>query len=130
MKTTDMSFDEALVAMKQGYKVRRKAWKIKENVMCISDNKLLYDITVATSNVDNLNSDEIMATDWEVCGSVPDITFEIGEMVMVRAENNFEWYPAHFARKIGDMYQMMTGDQYRYCAKMDKNILFTTNPVK
>lgn len=128
MKTTDMSFDEALVAMKQGYKVRRKAWKIKENSIYVCKNKLMSSI-VGACDVDNLHSDEIMATDWEIC-DIPKTTFEVGELVMVRVKDNFEWYPAHFARKIGDMYQTMTGDQYRYCAKMDKDILFTTNPVK
>jgi hypothetical protein len=79
MKTENMTFSEALEAMKQGYKVKRASWtagyiylKNKDIVYDDCDNKfdgVSIDYIFATdcdNKFDGVSIDYIFATDWEI----------------------------------------------------------------
>lgn len=133
MKTENMTFSEALEAMKQGYKVRRKDWEDG-----------LYRAMVfhpypkiENSNGENIIAEylsNILATDWEIYNEPkPESQFEIGELVMMRDEISSKWFPEHFAHyepKREAPYMAISGKDYVQCAKFDKDIVFTNKPAK
>lgn len=134
MKTDNMTFSEALEAMKQGYKVRRKEWDnnavAKDDYLCIIGNMLMNSDRQFFSV---LKSEIILATDWEIYTEPkPEPQFEIGELVMMRNNDNETWMPEYFARKTDTElpYQTIGQIYYRQCAKLDKDIVFTNKPVK
>lgn len=63
MKTNNMTFGEALEAMKQGYKIKRQTW---------GDRKIYYHIegseikSCSGNSAVAINCTAIMATDWEI----------------------------------------------------------------
>lgn len=66
-----MKFENAVVAMRQGFKVQRDSCKGRLNGVClyIKDNKLYAEQTHElsahkTTEVFALNASQIMATDW------------------------------------------------------------------
>lgn len=129
MKTENMTFSEALEAMKQGYRVRRNtaSWKHIEFI-CIESNAIvnndgdIMDITMS-----------VLDNDWEIYNEPkPELKFEIGELVMMRDSDTDMWQPKHFACiKEGKFnYQSMSGCWYIQCAKFDKDIVFTNKPAK
>jgi len=135
MKTENMTFGEALKAMEQGHKVRRKEWynnaETKDDYLCIIGNTL--------KNIDGqpfsyLKSEIILATDWEICTeSKPWSQFEIGELVMMRDSVRDIWLPKFFSRYHEDKgyYTAISSiPPYKYCAKFDKDIVFTNKPEK
>lgn len=133
MKTENMTFSEALEAMKQGYKVRRKDWEdglYRAMVFCS------YSI-IENSNGENIITESganILATDWEIYNEPkPEPEFEIGELVMMRDEIGSKWFPEHFAHyepKRETPYMAISGKDYVQCAKFDKDIVFTNKPAK
>lgn len=128
-----MTFSEALEAMKQGYKVRRKDWEDGlYRVMAFNSFTI-----IENSNGENIIAEyvsNILATDWGIYNEPkPEPQFEIGELVMMRDNNANIWRPEYFARegKSNECnYQSMTGAWYVECAKFDKDIVFTNKLVK
>lgn len=55
MKTENMTFSEALEAMKQGYKVKRASWTA--GYIYLKNKDIVYD---------DVSIDYIFATDWEI----------------------------------------------------------------
>lgn len=133
MKTENMTFSEAIEAMKQGYKVRRKDWEDGlYRVMALNSSK-----RIENSDGENMISEcvvNILATDWEIYNEPkPEPQFEIGELVMMRDEISSKWFPEHFAHyepKREVPYMAISGKDYVQCAKFDKDIVFTNKPVK
>lgn len=133
MKTENMTFSEAIEAMKQGYKVRRKDWEDGlYRVMALNSSK-----RIENSDGENMISEcvfNILATDWEIYTEPkPELQFEIGELVMMRDDIGSKWFPEHFAYyepKREVPYMAITGKDYMQCAKFDKDIVFTDKPVK
>lgn len=127
MKTENMTFSEALEAMKQGYRVRRNtaSWKHIEFI-CIESNAIvnndgdIMDITMS-----------VLDNDWEIYNEPkPEPQFEIGELVMMRNEDVGIWKPKHFANKQESQYLSIDSFLYKQCAKFDKDIVFTNKPAK
>lgn len=130
MKTENMTFSEALEAMKQGYRVRRNtaSWKHIEFI-CIESNAIvtndgdIMDITMS-----------VLDNDWEIYNEPKsEPQFEIGELVMMRDEISSKWFPEHFAHyepKREVPYMAISGKDYVQCAKFDKDIVFTNKPAK
>lgn len=125
-----MTFSEALEAMKQGCKVRRKEWEdglYRAMVFCS------YSI-IENSNGENIIAESganILATDWEIYNEPkPEPKFEIGELVMMRNEDVEIWRPKHFAMNQKSQCVAIDGSCYRQCAKFDKDIVFTNKPAK
>lgn len=84
MKTENMTFSEALEAMKQGYKVRREDWEDGlYRVMAFNSFTI-----IENSNGENIIAEyvsNILATDWGIYNEPkPEPQFEIGELVMMR----------------------------------------------
>lgn len=132
-----MTFSEALEAMKQGYKVRRKEWYEKLNNL--NDYIISKDEYFVNSNnniLATIKSDSILATDWEIYNEPkPEPQFEIGEIVMMRNSDTDMWKPKHFAfakegKSNGYNYLSISGSWYVQCAKFDKDIVFTNKPAK
>lgn len=124
MKTENMTFSEALEAMKQGYKVRREDWEDG-----------LYRVMAFNSFtiIENSNGENIIA-DWGIYNEPkPEPQFEIGELVMMRDRIDSKWFPEHFAHyepKKEVPYMAISGRDYVQCAKFDKDIVFTNKPAK
>lgn len=59
-----------------------------------------------------------------------DLSFEIGELVMMRTNNENKWIPKHYARYIDYLYESMDNEHHSQCAKFDKDIVFTNKPAK
>ncbi len=134
MKTENMTFSEALEAMKQGYKVRRKCWIDESYKAMISHPSCTEIVNCDGSKVTSEPISNILATDWGIYNEQkPEPQFEIGELVMMRNSADDEWIPFHFARKNESgkyRFQPMTGSWYVECAKFDKDIVFTNKPAK
>lgn len=101
MKTENMTFSEALEAMKQGHKVNRKEWYnnavTKDDYLCVIGNLLMNSDRRPFSA---LKSEIILATDWQIYTEPkPEPQFEIGELVMVRDSDDENWTPEYFSRK-------------------------------
>lgn len=133
MKTENMTFSEALEAMKQGCKVRRKEW---DNNEVAKDDYLYIDGgAFCDSKGDrfySLKDFVILATDWEIYTEPkPEPQFEVGELVMMRDCNDDNWKPRHFAKiDIDGYYLPISGGFFKQCAKFDKDIVFTYKPAK
>lgn len=58
--------------------------------------------------------------------------FEIGELVMMRDNDDESWAPEYFARKTDTElpYETISKMYYRQCVKFDKDIVFTNKPAK
>ena len=58
--------------------------------------------------------------------------FEIGELVMVRSHQTKIWNPKFFSFFKDGLYYGIDDDVlgYPFCAKFDKDIVFTDKPVK
>lgn len=130
MKTENMTFSEALEAMKQGYKVRREDWEDGlYRVMAFNSFTI-----IENSNGENIIAEyvsNILATDWGIYNEPkPEPQFEIGELVIMRNENMGIWRPKHFAIKRESQYESIDGFLYKQCAKFDKDIVFTNKPAK
>lgn len=128
MKTENMTFSEALEAMKQGYKIKRMCWI--DSYIYLKNNEI---VTIVNNNeFKGVNIDNILDTDWEIYNEPkPEPQFEIGELVMMRDKDNEQWFPRHFARVGAEgFYQSMGGSYKKQCAKFDKDIVFTNKPVK
>lgn len=133
MKTENMTFSEALEAMKQGYKVRREDWEDGlYRVMAFNSFTI-----IENSNGENIIAEyvsNILATDWEIYNEPnPEPKFEIGELVMMRDRIDSKWFPEHFAHyepKKEVPYMAISGRDYVQCAKFDKDIVFTNKPAK
>lgn len=128
-----MTFSEALEAMKQGYKVRRKDWEDGLYRVMASNSFTI----IENSNGENIIAEyvsNILATDWEIYNKPkPEPQFEIGELVMMRDRIDSKWFPEHFAHyepKIEVPYMAISGRDYVLCAKFDKDIVFTNKPAK
>lgn len=130
MKTENMTFSEALEAMKQGYKVKRASWSV--GYIYLKNTNIVIDD--CDNGFESVSIDYIFATDWEIYNEPkPEPQFEIGELVMMRDNNANIWRPEYFARegKSNECnYQSMTGAWYVECAKFDKDIVFTNKLVK
>lgn len=130
MKTNNMTFSEALEAMKQGYKVRRECWNNCKYLFIDEE----YFITNSDNDlIDKIRVDLILATDWEIYNEPkPEPQFEIGELVMMRDGCYDIWRPRHFARKNESRkpFETMNGSYHMECAKFDKDIVFTNKPAK
>ena len=126
MKTENMTFSEALEAMKQGYKVRREDGLYR--VMAFNSFTI-----IENSNGENIIAEyvsNILATDW---GIYNEPKFEIGELVMMRDRIDLKWFPEHFAHyepKKEVPYMAISGRDYVQCAKFDKDIVFTNKQAK
>lgn len=60
----------------------------------------------------------------------PQSQFEIGELVMMRNNDDEVWRPKHFSQKLSNnQYSAISGANYSQCAKFDKDIVFTNKPV-
>lgn len=133
MKTENMTFSEALEAMKQGYKVRREDWEDGlYRVMAFNSFTI-----IENSNGENIIAEyvsNILATGWEIYNEPkPEPQFEIGELVMMRDRIDSKWFPEHFAHyepKKEVPYMAISGRDYVQCAKFDKDIVFTNKPAK
>ena len=133
MKTENMTFSEALEAMKQGYKVRREDWEDGlYRVMAFNSFTI-----IENSNGENIIAEyvsNILATDWGTYNEPkPEPQFEIGELVMMRDRIDSKWFPEHFAHyepKKEVPYMAISGRDYVQCAKFDKDIVFTNKPAK
>lgn len=133
MKTENMTFSEALEAMKQGYKVRREDWEDGlYRVMAFNSFTI-----IENSNGENIIAEYVsntLATDWEIYNEPkPEPQFEIGELVMMRDRIDSKWFPEHFAHyepKKEVPYMAISGRDYVQCAKFDKDIVFTNKPAK
>lgn len=131
MKTENMTFSEALEAMKQGYKVRRKEWG--KHLFWYIENKTLKG--AHGEDIELSNTFILFATDWKIYTEPkPEPQFEIGELVMMRFKG-CNWLPKHFSRKLKSPdynrhYESTEGYLYHECAKFDKNIVFTNKPAK
>lgn len=98
MKTENMTFSEALEAMKQGYKVRKKDWIDGTYISMIIHPSCTKIINHYGSEVVSLPMLTILATDWEIYNEPkPEPQFEIGELVMMRDRIDSKWFPEHFA---------------------------------
>lgn len=137
MKTKNMTFSEALEAMKQGYEVAREGsnWgllKYDRHSLKLNEDGLIVDNK--DFPIDMLPVCDIIATDWGIYNKPnPEPQFEIGELVMMRNDDNDEWGVKHFARlKKGSDYPFcsISGVSYAQCAKFDKGIVFTNKPAK
>lgn len=132
MKTENMTFSEALEAMKQGYKVKRASWSV--GYIYLKNTNIVIDD--CDNGFESVSIDYIFATDWEIYNEPkPEPQFEIGELVMMRDSDTDMWQPKHFAfAKEGKSdrynYQSMSGFWYIQCAKFDKDIVFTNKPAK
>lgn len=62
MKTENMTFSEALEAMKQGYKVKRASWTA--GYIYLKNKDIVYDD--CDNKFDGVSIDYIFATDWEI----------------------------------------------------------------
>lgn len=126
-----MTFSEALEAMKQGYKVKRKVWG--EGLYIFMKEEIFNE---KYETCKTFCSKMIIATDWEIYNEPkPEPQFEIGELVMMRDNDTDMWQPKHFAfakegKSNGYNYQSMSGSWYVQCAKFDKDIVFTDKPAK
>ncbi len=81
MKTENMTFSEALEAMKQGYKVKRASWTA--GYIYLKNKDIVYDD--CDNKFDGVSIDYIFATDWEIYNEPkPEPKFEIGELVMMQ----------------------------------------------
>ena len=115
MKTENMTFSEALEAMKQGYKVRREDGLYR--VMAFNSFTI-----IENSNGENIIAEyvsNILATDW---GIYNEPKFEIGELVMMRDRIDLKWFPEHFAHyepKKEVPYMAISGRDYVQCAKLN-----------
>lgn len=133
MKTENMTFSEALEAMKQGYKVRREDWEDGlYRVMAFNSFTI-----IENSNGENIIAEYVsntLATDWGIYNEPkPEPQFEIGELVMMRDRIDSKWFPEHFAHyesKKEVPYMAISGRDYVQCAKFDKDIVFTNKPAK
>lgn len=133
MKTENMTFSEALEAMKRGYKVRRKDWEDGLYRTMISHPSCTEIINHYGSKITSELMSNILATDWEIYNEPkPEPQFEIGELVMMRDNDDEDWIPEYFARKTDAElpYDTIGKVYYRYCAKFDKDIVFTNKPAK
>ena len=129
MKTENMTFSEALEAMKRGYKVRNTEffgtdfyWFIKNDMVFDSDGYEIHRVHIGYINAP-----------WEIYNEPkPKPQFEIGELVMMRDNDDEDWIPEYFARKTDAElpYDTIGKVYYRYCAKFDKDIVFTNKPAK
>lgn len=129
MKTENMTFSEALEAMKQGYKVKRASWSV--GYIYLKNTNIVIDD--CDNGFESVSIDYIFATDWEIYNEPkPEPQFEIGELVMMRNEDDEFWQPAHFGlydKKSSHPYQSFIRC-YKQCAKFDKEIVFTNKPAK
>lgn len=135
MKTENMTFSEALEAMKQGYKVRIKdSWGKTEYLVLDNDNNTIVD----EDGEDKIcfTKGMLEATNWEIyTDTKPEPQFEIGELVMMKKEDYDKWYPKFFAKSEdgwdGTRYCAISETTlYKQCAKFDKDIVFTNKPAK
>lgn len=130
MKTENMTFSEALEAMKQGYKVKRASWTA--GYIYLKNKDIVYDD--CDNKFDGVSIGYIFATDWEIYNEPkPEPKFEIGELVMMRDRIDLKWFPEHFAHyepKKEVPYMAISGRDYVQCAKFDKDIVFTNKPAK
>lgn len=130
MKTENMTFSEALEAMKQGYKVKRASWTA--GYIYLKNKDIVYDD--CDNKFDGVSIDYIFATDWEIYNEPkPEPKFEIWELVMMRDRIDSKWFPEHFAHyepKKEVPYMAISGRDYVQCAKFDKDIVFTNKPAK
>lgn len=128
MKTENMTFSEALEAMKQGYKVKRASWSV--GYIYLKNTNIVIDD--CDNGFERVSIDYIFATDWEIYNEPkPEPQFGIGELVMMRENDNTQWFPKHFARvNANGSYQSIGGSYWKQCAKFDKDIVFTNKPAK
>lgn len=130
MKTENMTFSEALEAMKRGYKVRNTEffgtdfyWFIKNDMVFDSDGYEIHRVPIGYINAP-----------WEIYNEPkPKPQFEIGELVMMRDNDDNDWEPVFFKAYINGLpkpYYPMYDDAYAQCAKFDKDIVFTNKPTK
>ena len=130
MKRIGMTFGEALEVMKQGYKVRRQSQLITECWLTVRNGNICDDTGTTYSDI---QSENILANDWEIYNkSQNEPQFEIGELVMVRSHQTKIWNPKFFSFFEDGLYYGIDDDVlgYPFCAKFDKDIVFTDKPVK
>lgn len=130
MKTENMTFSEALEAMKQGHKVRKKDWS-NLDYLVLKNGKIINNYE---SDWTYLCIELPIINNWEIYNEPnPEPKFEIGELVMMRDRIDSKWFPEHFAHyepKKEVPYMAISGRDYVQCAKFDKDIVFTNKPAK
>lgn len=131
MKTENMTFSEALEAMKQGCKVKNSKWSENYYYYCLNNGCI---VDKDKDEIGCIDTDDILSDKWGIYAEhKPEPQFEIGELVMMRDDIDSKWFPEHFAYyepKREVPYMAISGKDYVQCAKFDKDIVFTNKPAK